>query len=127
MLYEVITRLFATIPVPGVDKENLTAFLDSNQYLGLMNLFSGGGLSNLSIVMLGVSPYITASIIMQLMSIMSPSIKALSTEEGEAGRQKFTQYARILTVPLAFIQAFGFLMLLSRQGIIVNLSRNNFV
>ncbi len=122
-----VFRLLASIPIPGVDKEQLTAFLESNQYLGLMNLFSGGGLSNLSIVMLGVSPYITASIIMQLMSIMSPSIKALNTEEGETGRQKFTQYARMLTVPLAFVQAFGFLMLLSRQGIIADLSIFTFV
>jgi len=121
-----VFRLLGTIPIPGVNKEQLTTFLDSNQYLGLMNLFSGGGLSNLSIVMLGVSPYITASIIMQLMSIMSPAIKALNTEEGEVGRQKFTQYSRMLTVPLAFVQAFGFLMLLSRQGIVADLSLFSF-
>jgi preprotein translocase subunit SecY len=122
-----VFRLLATIPIPGVNKEQLAGFLDSHQYLGLMNLFSGGGLSNLSIVMLGVSPYITASIIMQLMSIMSPSIKALNTEEGEIGRQKFTQYSRMLTVPLAFVQAFGFLMLLSRQGIVSDLSMFSFI
>lgn len=121
-----VFRILGTIPIPGVSKEQLTSFLDSNQYLGLMNLFSGGGLSNLSIVMLGVSPYITASIIMQLMSIMSPAIKALNTEEGEAGRQKFTQYSRMLTVPLSFVQAFGFLMLLSRQGIVADLSMFTF-
>jgi preprotein translocase subunit SecY len=114
----VVFRVLAVIPIPGVDESQLTAFLGSNQYLGLLNIFSGGGLSNLSIVMLGVGPYITGSIIMQLLSIMSPSIKALYTEEGEAGRQKFTQYARYLTVPLAFVQAFGFLMLLTRQGIV---------
>lgn len=117
----VVFRLLATIPIPGVDINALEQFFASNQYLNFLNIFSGGGLANLSIVMLGVGPYITASIIMQLMSIMSPKIKALNTEEGEAGRQKFTQYARMLTVPLAFVQAFGFLMLLSRQGIVSNL------
>jgi preprotein translocase subunit SecY len=122
-----VFRLLATIPVPGVDHAELLNFFASNQYLGLMNLFSGGGLSNLSIVMLGVGPYITASIIMQLLSIMSPSVKALYTEEGEVGRQKFTQYSRMLTVPLAFVQAFGFLMLLSRQGIVTDLSMFSFV
>jgi len=117
----VIFRLLATIPIPGVDLNALQQFFQSNQYLNFLNIFSGGGLANLSIVMLGVGPYITASIIMQLMSIMSPKIKALYTEEGEAGRQKFTQYARMLTVPLAFVQAFGFLMLLARQGIVSNM------
>jgi len=118
----VVFRLLAAIPVPGVDAGQLKAFFENNQFLSLMSLFSGGGLSNLSIVMLGVGPYITASIIMQLLSIMSPQIKALYSEEGEVGRQKFTQYARLLTVPLAFVQAFGFLMLLSRQGIVTDLS-----
>jgi len=122
-----IFRTLAIVPVPGVDMDQLANFLQSNQFLGLMNMFSGGGLSNLSIVMLGVGPYITASIIMQLMSIMSPSIKALYTEEGEAGRQKFTQYSRVLTVPLAFVQAFGFLMLLSRQGVVTDLTPFSFI
>jgi preprotein translocase subunit SecY len=117
----VVFRALAVIPIPGVDTNALSAFFTQNEFLGILNLFSGGGLANLSIVMLGVGPYITASIIMQLMSIMSPKIKALSSEEGEAGRQKFTQYARMLTVPLAFVQAFGFLMLLSRQGIVSNM------
>lgn len=120
-------RVLATIPIPGVDHAQLQAFFSNNEFLNLMSLFSGGGLANLSIVMLGVGPYITASIIMQLMSIMSPSVKALYTEEGEAGRQKFTQYARLLTIPLAFIQAFGFLLLLSRQGIVVDLTAFTFI
>jgi len=123
----VVFRLLATIPIPGVDMFQLEAFFENNQFFGLLNLFSGGGLANLSIVMLGVGPYITASIIMQLMSIMSPKIKAMYTEEGEAGRQKFTQYARMLTLPLAFVQAFGFLMLLSRQGIVADLSLSAFI
>ncbi len=123
----VVFRALATIPIPGVDVTQLEAFFANNQFLGLLNIFSGGGLSNLSIVMLGVGPYITASIIMQLLTIMSPQVKALYTEEGEAGRQKFTQYARYLTVPLAFVQAFGFLMLLSRQGIVTDLTLFSFV
>ncbi len=123
----VVFRALAAIPIPGVDTLQLEAFFAQNQFLGLLNLFSGGGLANLSIVMLGVGPYITASIIMQLMTIMSPKLKALNTEEGEAGRQKFTQYSRYLTIPLAFIQAFGFLMLLSRQGIIGDLTLFSFL
>ncbi len=122
-----IFRLLSTIPVPGVDVAQLQNFLDSHQFFGMMSMFSGGGLANLSIVMLGVGPYITASIIMQLMSIMSPNIKALYSEEGEAGRQKFTQYSRMLTIPLAFVQAFGFLMLLSRQGIVANITPFSFI
>lgn len=122
-----VFRLLAVIPIPGVDQAQLAALFQNNQFLGLLNIFSGGGLSNLSIVMLGVGPYITASIIMQLLTIMSPKVKALYTEEGEVGRQKFTQYARILTIPLAFVQAFGFLMLLSRQGIVVDLNLFSFL
>jgi preprotein translocase subunit SecY len=117
----ILFRLFAAIPIPGIDETALENYFKGSGFLSMLSLFSGGGLSNLSIVMLGVGPYITASIIMQLMSIMSPSIKALYTEEGEQGRQKFTQYSRMLTIPLAFVQAFGFLMLLSRQGIVLDL------
>lgn len=122
-----VFRVLAAIPIPGVDVTMLENFFSNNQFVSLLNIFSGGGLSKLSIVMLGVSPYITASIIMQLLSIMSPSIKAMYTDEGEIGRQRFTQYSRMLTVPLAFVQAFGFLMLLSRQGIVPNLSLFAFI
>jgi len=114
----VLFRLLAVIPIPGIDALRLEGFLSSNQLLGLLDIFSGGGLSNLSIVMLGVAPYITASIIMQLLTIMSPKLKALYQEEGEAGRKKFTQYSRLLTVPLAILQAIGFLLLLGQQGIL---------
>ncbi len=117
----VVFRLLASVPIPGVDHAQLQNFLAGNQFLGFLNIFSGGGLSNLSIVMLGVGPYITASIIMQLLTIMSPRLKALYQEEGEAGRRKFTQYSRLLTIPLALVQAAGFLILLSRQGIVSNL------
>lgn len=118
-------RFLANIPIPGVEVEALRQFFENNQFLGLLNIFSGGGLSNLSIVMLGVAPYITASIIMQLMTIMSPKLKAMYQEEGEAGRKRFTQYSRMLTIPLALIQGFGFLTLLQKQGIIVDLGFMN--
>jgi len=118
----VVFRALAAIPIPGIDRAVLEQFFTNNQFLGLLNIFSGGGLANLSIVMLGVGPYITASIIMQLMTVMSPKMKALYSEEGEAGRAKFQQYSRLLTLPLAILQGFGFLTLLQNQGVIVGLS-----
>lgn len=121
----VLFRFMSAIPVPGVNAAALAEFLSNNQFLGLLNVFSGGGLSTLSIVMLGVSPYITASIIMQLLTMMIPSLKAMYQEEGAIGRRKFAQYSRLLTVPLAFISGFGFIVLLQRQGIIVTLDTFN--
>ena len=118
----IVFRLLSAIPIPGINIAQLESFLANNQFFGLLNIFSGGGLSNLSIVMLGVGPYITASIIMQLLTMMVPKLKALYHEEGEAGRAKFAQYSRLLSVPLSLIQAFGFLVLLSRQGVITDLS-----
>lgn len=117
-----IFRLLAALPIPGVDTIRLAQFLDNNQLLGVLNIFSGGGLSNLSVIMLGVSPYITASIIMQLLTMMVPSLKAMHQEEGEAGRKKFSQYTRFLTVPLAVLQGFGLLTLLEKQGVLGQLS-----
>lgn len=114
----VLFRVLATIPVPGVDTFRLSGLLANNQFLGLLNLFSGGGLSNLSIVMLGVGPYITGSIIMQLLTILFPRLKAMYQEEGEAGKMKFTQYSRLLTVPLAALQAFAFVTILQKQGVL---------
>src|SRR3954463_6958894 len=108
----VVFRLLAAIPVPSINAASLEAFLNNNQFFGLLNVFSGGGFSNLSIVMLGVGPYITASIVMQLLTILVPKLKEMYQEEGDAGRMRFMQYSRYLTVPLAFIQAFGFLLLL---------------
>lgn len=118
----VLFRLLATIPVPGVDVLRLEAFFRTNEFLSLINIFSGSGLSNLSVVMLGVGPYITASIIMQLLTMMSPKLKAMYQEEGDAGRIKFSQYSRRLSIPLAMVQAYGFLLLLSKQGLLGNLS-----
>jgi preprotein translocase subunit SecY len=123
----VVFRALAAIPIPGVDQIVLQQFFENNQFLGLLNLFSGGGLANLSIVMLGVGPFITAAIIMQLMTVMSPRLKAMNTEEGEAGRAKFTQYSRLLTLPLAILQGFGFLTLLQNQGVLAGLSTFGFV
>lgn len=115
-------RLGAAIPIPGVNTIQLQNFLSNNQFFGMLNIFSGGGLSSLSIFMLGVGPYITASIIMQLLTFVFPSIKQLYHEEGEAGRRKISQYSRLLTVPLAAIQGLSLLVLLERQGILMNLT-----
>ena len=114
----VVFRLLAAIPTPGVDAAQLEAFLSNNQFFGLLNIFSGGGFSNLSIVMLGVGPYITASIVMQLLTVLVPQLKQMYQEEGDAGRQRFTQYSRYLSIPMAFIQAFAFLLLLQQNGIV---------
>lgn len=115
-------RVLAAIPIPGVDAQRLELFFTSNQFFGLLNIFSGGGLSNLSIVLLGVGPYITASIIMQLMTIMIPRLKALYQEEGELGRKRFAQYSRLLSLPMAILQGIAFLLLLTQQGVIPELS-----
>lgn len=123
----VLFRALASIPIPGVDTLRLESFLSGNDFFGLLNIFSGGGLSNLSIIMLGVGPYITGSIIMQLMTIMSPKLKALYQEEGEIGRRKFAQYSRMLTVPLAIIQGYSFLALLQNQGVLGQLSAFDYV
>lgn len=115
-------RVLASIPVPGVDHARLAQFFTSNEFFGLLNIFSGGGLAQLSIVMLGVGPYITGSIIMQLLTIMSPRLKEMYQEEGEAGRMKFAQYSRLVTVPLALLQSFSFIKLLENQQVIAHLS-----
>ena len=104
-------RALAHVPVPGVDADKLKTFIESNAIFGLLDLFSGGGLANFSIVALGVNPYINASIIMQLMTGVVPSLQALQ-REGEYGRTKINQYTRYLSVPMALLQAYGFLALL---------------
>ena len=119
-------RLLAAVPIPGINAAQLELFFNSNQFFGLINLFSGGGLSNLSIVLLGVGPYITASIIMQLTTMMVPRMKQLYQEEGEIGRQRFSQYTRMLTLPLALVQGVSFLLILERQGVLPNLSAFQF-
>ena len=110
-----VFRLLAHVPVPGVDKAGLSNFLNNNAIFGLLDLFSGGGLTNFSVVALGVNPYINASIIMQLMTGVVPSLQSLQ-REGEYGRTKINQYTRYLSVPMALLQAYGFLALLSSSG-----------
>ncbi|MDO8565206.1 MAG: preprotein translocase subunit SecY [bacterium] len=117
-----VTRVLAIIPIPGIDTLRLQSLFSGSEFLNLLNIFSGGGLSNLSIVMLGVGPYITASIIMQLMTVMSPKLKAMHQEEGEAGRRRFAQYSRLLTVPLGLVQGYAFIKLLQGQGVLGQLS-----
>ena len=114
----VVYRLLAQVPLPGVDRTQLAAFFEKNTAFGIIDLFAGGGLSQLSVVGLTMNPYINASIIMQLMQGVIPSLQALS-REGEFGRQKLNQYTRYLTVPMAFLQAFGILSALNADGIII--------
>src|SRR3990172_8565676 len=116
----IIFRFIAHIPVPGVDLVALRRLFETNQLLGMLDLFSGGAMRNLSIAAMGVYPYITASIIMQLMVPMIPQLQALS-KEGEAGRQRINQYTHWLTVPLATFQAYGQLVLLQSQGVVAGI------
>jgi preprotein translocase subunit SecY len=118
----VVFRFLAAIPIPGVDHTALADFFQNNQFFGLLNVFSGGGFSKLSIVMLGVGPYITASIIMQLATFIFPQVKYMQTEEGEAGRTKFIMWSRMLTVPIAILQGVAFLSLLQSQNILAPLT-----
>ena len=124
----VIFRLVAHIPVPGVNSENLRRLLEGNQILGLLNIFSGGTIENFSIVLMGVGPYITASIIFQLLAMVIPRLEEIQ-KEGESGQQKINMYTRLATVPLGFLQAFGMIKLLnqSQAGIISNLDAFKFV
>jgi preprotein translocase subunit SecY len=115
----VIYRALAVVPVPGVDRTAVSNLVESQQFLQLLDLFSGGGLRSFSIVAMGVNPYINASIIMQLMTGVVPRLQALS-REGEYGRTKINQYTRYLTVPLALLQGYGYLAILSSQGIVTD-------
>ena len=101
-----VFRIIAHIPVPGVDRQALAELLRNNQLLGMLNLFSGSALSQFSIAAMGVYPYITASIIMQLLQPIIPRLEELS-REGEQGRNQINRYTHWLTVPLALLQAFG--------------------
>jgi len=116
-----IFRLFAHIPVPAVDFQRLKQLFSQNELLSLLDIFSGGTLANFSVMALGLNPYINASIIFQLLTMVFPKLEELS-KEGEAGRERINQYTRILTVPLSLLQAFGMYMLLRNQQIIESLS-----
>jgi len=118
----IVFRLLANIPIPGVDVEALRRFFTESQFFGLLNIFTGGTLKNVSIAMLGLGPYITAIIIMQLLTMIFPQLEKMYKEEGEIGRQKFNQISRVLTVPLAMLQSFGMLTLLQRQQLLAQMS-----
>lgn len=113
-----VFRIMAAIPLPDVNIDKLKTFFQANQFFGLFNVFTGGAFNNISIVMLGVGPYITASIIMQLLTMIFPNLKEFFYEGTDKERALFEQYTRIATIPLAFLQAFAFLNLLRSQGII---------
>ena len=113
----IIFRALAHVPVPGADPTKLAQFFKDNALFGLLDLFSGGGLSRFSVVGLGVNPYINSSIIMQLMTGVVPALTALQ-REGEYGRNKINQYTRYLTVPLAILQSYGFLAVLNQAGVL---------
>lgn len=114
-------RIFAYIPVAGVNVNSLKSLFEQNQFLGLLDIFSGGTLANFSVMALGLNPYINASIILQLLTMVFPKLEALS-KEGEQGRKKINQYTRMLTVPLSALQAVGMYALLKNQSIIGTLS-----
>lgn len=116
MLLLLATRILVHIPIPGINASGLQNFFQNNQFLNLLDVFSGGGLTNFSVAMLGVGPYITASIIMQLLVMIIPSLKELQKESGEAGRTKINQYTRFITIPLAMLSGFGTIRLLQSQG-----------
>lgn len=113
----IVFRFFAHVPVAGVNIAQLKALFAQNQFLGLLDIFSGGTLANFSVMGLGLNPYINASIILQLLTMVFPKLEALS-KEGESGRQKINQYTRMITVPLAALQAVGMFALLRSQGIV---------
>ena len=113
----VIFRFVAQVPVPGVDTQALHQAFEQQALLGFLDLFSGGALANLSVAALGVYPYITSSIVMQILTPAIPSLKAIS-QEGEYGRQRINQITHWLTVPIAFLQSWGQLTLLQQSGVL---------
>lgn len=114
-----LTRFLAHIPVPVVDVERLKLIFASNEFLSFLNLFAGGTLARFSIAAVGINPYITASIIMQLLGMVIPKIKEMQ-KEGEAGQAKLNQYMRLISVPVAAVQAIATLALLNSQDLLVN-------
>lgn len=110
-----IFRLAAHIPIPGVNQDNLADYFSQNQFLGLVNLFSGGGMDSFSIVAMGVAPYITASIIFQLLPMIVPALEELQ-KEGPSGQEKINRWTRYSSVPFAALQAFGLITILQQSG-----------
>ncbi len=109
-------RFLIHVPVPNVDLNAIKTIFDQSQFFNVVNLFSGGGLSQVSIISLGVGPYITASIIMQLVTMVIPQLEELS-KEGQYGREKINQYTQFLTLPLAIIQSYGLYFIFSKQSV----------
>lgn len=112
-----VFRIFAHIPIPGVDAQSLKSLFAKNQLLGILDIFSGGTLANFSVMALGLNPYINSSIIFQLLTMVFPKLEEMQ-KEGEYGRQKINQYTRFLTVPLSILQAVGMYALLRNQDVI---------
>lgn len=113
-----LTRVIASIPLPGVDIDKLQNFLAGNQIFEYLALFSGSGFNTFSVTLLGLGPYITASILVQVSSMVFPQVKKMMHEEGELGKKKITQYTRMMTVPFAFLQGFALMKILQTQGIL---------
>ncbi|MDD3548519.1 MAG: preprotein translocase subunit SecY [Candidatus Pacebacteria bacterium] len=122
-----VFRVLATIPLPNVNKDQLKIFLTDNQFFGLFNVFTGGAFDNISLGLLGIGPYITSSIIFQLLTLVFPSLKEMIREGTDKERAKFEQYQRLLAVPLALLQGFGFLNTLRSQGVIIFNSPFDFI
>lgn len=119
----VAVRILAHIPLPFIDVSNLQKYFSNNQFLGLLNMFTGGTMENFSIILMGVGPYITATIVMQLLQMIVPSIEAMS-KEGEQGRQKLNYYSRMIAVPLSLIQSWSMIRLLVSQNVITSPSNS---
>lgn len=126
LLLVVAARIFAAIPIPGIDKEQITNYFNNNEAFNLLNIFTGGGLQHFSLALMGVGPYITASIIFQLLVVVIPRLEEMQ-KESEAGRQKINQLTRVMTVPLAIIQSFGTITLLKQQQVIASIGSYDFI
>lgn len=116
----IVVRIASHIPIPGIDAKGLSSYFEGNQFLGLLDVFSGGALSNFSVIMLGLGPYITASIIFQLLGMIIPKLEEIQ-KEGESGQKRINQWTRLLTVPLAMLQGYGTITILQQSGKSLNL------
>jgi len=117
-----VFRIMGNISIPGINAEKMESAFANNDLLGMWNMFSGGSMDKFSIVMMGLGPYITATIILQLLTMIFPALERIYKEEGEAGKKKFNQWGRIATIPLAFLQGYAMLALFQSEGWIVAMS-----
>ena len=118
----VIFRVASAIPMPGIDRVRLAEIFNSSQFLGLVSMFTGGTLQNFSVTLLGLGPYITATIIMQLLTMIFPNLREMYLESGSEGKAKFNQFSRFLTIPLAALQSLATVTLLKSQGLVTQIS-----